>query len=116
MKEESPDTETSRRKQVLIVDDERGIVDSLAAIFRRAGYEAVSAYDAASALRHCNGTCPDLVLGDVMMPGMNGIDMAIQIRQRRLLISIARSIRTKRKPLSGYPTAKGFLFSEQEKR
>lgn len=34
----------------------------------------------------------------------------------RLLISIARSIRTKRKPLSGYPTAKGFLFSEQEKR
>lgn len=82
MKEESPDTETSRRKQVLIVDDERGIVDSLAAIFRRAGYEAVSAYDAASALRHCNGTCPDLVLGDVMMPGMNGIDMAIQIRQR----------------------------------
>ncbi len=70
------------KKHVLIVDDEHAIADTLAAILRNAGYHALAFYDPASALLHCRKICPDLVVSDVMMPVMNGIEMAIQIRQR----------------------------------
>jgi len=64
---------------VLIVDDERIIADTLTAIFNRNGYTALTAYDAKSALRMASLIPPELLLTDVMMPGMNGIDLAIAI-------------------------------------
>jgi CheY-like chemotaxis protein len=69
-------------KRVLVVDDERCIADTLAAILRNAGYEAAVAYDGESALQRCQSVQPHLVITDVVMPGMNGIDMAMRIRQR----------------------------------
>lgn len=69
------------RKLVLVVDDERMIADTLALILRKAQYDTIVAYDAASALRKCGEFHPDIVITDVVMPGMNGIEMAVQIRQ-----------------------------------
>ncbi|HKF21723.1 MAG TPA: response regulator [Candidatus Angelobacter sp.] len=69
------------QKRVLVVDDEVSIAETLTAIFRSAGYEAVAAYDAKSAIEKCFVFHPDLVLSDVMMPGMNGVEMAIVIQQ-----------------------------------
>lgn len=69
-------------KHVLVVDDEQCIADTLAAILNHAGYRAAAAYDAQIALAMCETSPPDLVISDVVMPGMNGIEMAIQIRQR----------------------------------
>lgn len=69
-------------KRIFVVDDERCIADTLAAILRNTGYEALALYDGRSALDECEFTTPDLVISDVMMPGTNGIEMAIEIKQR----------------------------------
>lgn len=69
------------QKSVLIVDDETAIADTLAVILRNAGYHAVALYDPLKALQCCQAACPDLVISDVMMPAMNGIEMAVQIQR-----------------------------------
>jgi DNA-binding response OmpR family regulator len=67
---------------IVVVDDERRIADTLALILNSKGYAAEAAHDGASALEICRRRVPDLVLTDVVMPGMNGIDLAIAIRQQ----------------------------------
>jgi DNA-binding NtrC family response regulator len=51
-------------------------------ILRQSGYEASPFYDAQSALEQIESCCPELVISDVVMPGMNGLDMAVLIRER----------------------------------
>ena len=69
------------RPVVLVVDDETVIADSLAAILRQNGIAAMTAYNGHSALEIARVVPPDLLLSDVAMPGMNGIDLAIAISQ-----------------------------------
>jgi DNA-binding response OmpR family regulator len=66
---------------VLVVDDETLIADSLAAILRQSGFAAMAAHDAYNALEIARVVPPDLLLSDVAMPGMSGIDLAIAISQ-----------------------------------
>lgn len=66
---------------VFVVDDERCIADTLAAILRNAGYEAHAFYDAESALKQAESGCPKLVISDVAMPGMSGVEMAVLFRE-----------------------------------
>jgi DNA-binding response OmpR family regulator len=66
---------------VLVVDDESSIADTLAEILSRNGYAAVAAYDADSALETALLKPPELLITDVMLPGMNGIDLAIHVRR-----------------------------------
>ncbi len=69
-------------KWIFVVDDEKTIADTLAVILRQSGYEASAFYDAQSALDKIDSCSPDLVISDVVMPGMNGVDMAVLIRKR----------------------------------
>jgi DNA-binding response OmpR family regulator len=66
---------------VLVVDDERVIADTLAAILGRSGFAALAAYQGFSALEIALANRPDLLLTDVAMPGMNGIELAIAVRK-----------------------------------
>jgi CheY-like chemotaxis protein len=66
---------------VLVVDDEAVIADTLTAILARNGYAAMAAYDGESALEVARSIAPDLLLTDVAMPGMSGIDLAIAVSQ-----------------------------------
>jgi DNA-binding response OmpR family regulator len=68
------------RPVVLVVDDERVIADTLAAILTKCGFAAMTAYDGPAALEIAALVPPELVITDVMMPGMTGIDLAIQLR------------------------------------
>jgi len=68
------------RLSVLIVDDERVIADTLSAIFRSNGYSVLTAYNGTSGLALAESAVPDLLITDVMMPGMNGVDLAIMVR------------------------------------
>lgn len=65
-------------RNILVVDDERPLADTLKAIFKRAGYNCSAVYSAVEALVVLGEMRPDLIISDVMMPVMNGIDFAIQ--------------------------------------
>jgi DNA-binding response OmpR family regulator len=70
------------RPFIVVVDDEKRIADTLALILNSKGYAAEAAHDGESALKICRRKNPDLVLSDVVMPGMNGIELAIVVRQQ----------------------------------
>lgn len=67
-------------KRVLIVDDEKAIVDILEFNLQRDGYEALKAYDGPEGLRMAREENPDLVLLDVMLPGMDGFTVCRTLR------------------------------------
>ena len=67
-------------KRVLFVDDERVIADTLAIIFSSQGYVTRAVYSAEQALELISYWLPDLAIIDVLLPGMNGIDLAIQLK------------------------------------
>lgn len=69
-------------KRILVVDDEECIAETLVLILRSFGYEATARNDARGALEECELRTPDLIISDVMMPEMNGIELAIQIEER----------------------------------
>jgi len=69
------------RPVVLVVDDERIIADTMSLIFGHNGFAALTAYDGASALELAAIIPPELLVTDVAMPGMTGIDLAISISQ-----------------------------------
>ena len=70
-----------KKLKLLIVDDERSINETLSIIFKKQGYEVLSAHDGAEAIRLLFQEQPDLALLDVSLPDMSGIDIAIRIRQ-----------------------------------
>src|ERR1700761_5968460 len=65
-----------RQRHVLVVDDETLIADSVAAILNRNGYVAVAKYNGTDALQSIQEQCPDIVVSDVVMPDLNGIQLA----------------------------------------
>ncbi len=68
------------KPRVLVVDDEHVIADTLAIILNRAGYDASAAYTGNEAVDLARSERPDLIISDVIMPDMNGIEAAIHIR------------------------------------
>ena len=65
---------------VLVVDDERTIADTLAIILNKAGFNASAVYSGAEAIESARSVKPDLIVSDVAMPDMNGIEAMIRIR------------------------------------
>jgi len=68
--------------RIVIIDDEKLIADTLALILRSEGYVAEVAYDGPSGLATCRDFHPHLVISDVIMPGMSGIEVAIELRRK----------------------------------
>jgi DNA-binding response OmpR family regulator len=71
----------SRRGTVLVVDDEPTITDVVSRYLRRAGYETRLAADGPSALQAAGTERPDLVVLDLMLPGMDGLEVMRRIRE-----------------------------------
>jgi CheY-like chemotaxis protein len=71
----------THRPVVLVVDDESVIADTLAEILTRSGYTAMPAYDAEDALETALLMPPELLITDVVLPGMSGIELAVTIRR-----------------------------------
>src|SRR5919201_711090 len=67
---------------ILIVDDEVSILNSLAPILEDEGYQATTAKSGQEALKMIQDAAPDLVLLDVSMPGMDGIDTLKRAREQ----------------------------------
>lgn len=67
--------------RVVIVDDEPRIVSGVKKYFEQAGFEVLAAYDGPSGLALALDARPDLVVLDLMLPGMDGIDVCRAIRR-----------------------------------
>lgn len=72
------------KKQILVVDDEIGALKLIGIMLERGGFQVVEARDAHAALDVLENTVPDMIILDVMMPGMNGIDLCKVIRTREV--------------------------------
>ncbi len=68
------------RPRIFVVDDESVIALSLATILCRSGFDAKSFTEPLKALKSALSEAPDLLISDVVMPEISGIDLAIQIQ------------------------------------
>lgn len=61
--------------KILIVEDDPDIVELLAYNLHQAGFETITAFNGEDALRHVNIQSPDLILLDLLLPGVDGLDI-----------------------------------------
>lgn len=79
---------------ILIVDDNREIVDSLGKLLALEGYDIITAYDGMEALEQLEKNKIDLILLDVMMPRLNGLSALMKIRESYKIPAIILSAKT----------------------
>jgi two-component system alkaline phosphatase synthesis response regulator PhoP len=82
---------------ILVVDDEQGILDLVSAYLRREGYQVYTAMDGPSGLQAARVYRPDLIVLDVMLPGMDGIELLTRLRRESdayVILLTARSEET----------------------
>jgi CheY-like chemotaxis protein len=67
-------------KRVVVIDDDEAVRRTLGRLLERAEYEVVLAPDGEEGLRRCRATAPDLVMTDIHLPGLDGIEVALALR------------------------------------
>ncbi|MEG9433431.1 MULTISPECIES: response regulator [unclassified Terriglobus] len=73
---------TPSKPKVLVADDEQVIANTLAIILNQAGFEAKAVYSGESAVEIIDQFQPNMLISDVIMTGMTGIEAAIKIREK----------------------------------
>ena len=66
--------------RILVVDDEERIVHFLSSKLKASGYEVITAGDGANGLEQARAQEPDLIVLDLIMPRMNGLEMLKELR------------------------------------
>ena len=72
-----------KAKSILVVDDNEDIRGLLSLVLQKEGYEVHAAEDGTAALQQTNEIKPDLILLDVMMPGLSGLEVLSTIRENK---------------------------------
>ena len=83
--------------KILVVDDEPNIIELVAAYLRREGYEVFTAPDGPAGLKAARALKPDLIVLDVMLPGMDGLEVLTRLRRESeayVILLTARSEET----------------------
>lgn len=68
-------------RKILVVDDEAVLVETIAYNLEQAGYQVTTAADGSSALEAANRETPDLIILDIMLPEMDGLEVCRQLRR-----------------------------------
>src|SRR5205807_336124 len=68
------------RPRILIIEDERALTDVLSYNLEREGYETIVSHDGAEGLRKAQTLLPDLVILDLMLPGLPGLEVCRELR------------------------------------
>ena len=69
------------KPRVLVIDDEENVCDLITLYFEKAGYEVMCAGDGSDGIEIVRSDKPDLVILDLMLPGMDGLDVCREIRK-----------------------------------
>lgn len=67
-------------KTVLVVDDEEAVVEFVGSLLEDAGYRVLRAFDGRAALEVARAEHPDVVITDIMMPVMNGLELCQELQ------------------------------------
>jgi CheY-like chemotaxis protein len=78
----SSSTGSASKPRVLVADDEQVIANTLVIILNQAGFEARAVYSGEKAIEMLDSFQPDMLISDVIMTGMTGIEAAIEVRSR----------------------------------
>ena len=65
--------------KILVVDDEQAVADTLCMIFKKRGFDCRTAYTGFEAIATTDEFCPELLLCDISMPGMNGLEVVAKV-------------------------------------
>lgn len=82
------------KSKILVIDDEQSILDLVTAYLRKEGFEYLTAKDGPSGLQTARAHKPDLVVLDIMLPGMDGIELLTQLRRESDVYVIMLTART----------------------
>lgn len=74
--------EINMSKKILVVDDEKNIVDIIAFNLHKEGYDVICAYDGEKGLALAFAENPELILLDIMMPGLDGFEVCKKVREK----------------------------------
>src|SRR4249920_106850 len=75
-----PSTRSNASPRILLVDDDRDLLVPLAEQLRHDGFDVTTAHDGEEALRRLDTAWPDLLIIDLLMPGMDGLTLAREIK------------------------------------
>lgn len=70
-----------KRSRILVVDDQPNNIQVVGSILRHLGYEIISAFDGPTVFQQLDSRTPDLILLDLLMPGMNGYDICVHLKE-----------------------------------
>src|SRR6266700_2163961 len=68
-------------RKILVIDDESVLVETIAYNLEQAGYQVITAEDGTSALQAAYRELPDLIILDIMLPEMDGLEVCRQLRR-----------------------------------
>jgi two-component system alkaline phosphatase synthesis response regulator PhoP len=80
--------------KILIIDDEQSIINLVSAYLRPEGYEVHTATDGPTGLKAARGLNPDLIVLDIMLPGLDGIELLTQLRRESEVYVIMLTAKT----------------------
>lgn len=87
------DSEVTKQK-VLVIDDEENVCELISLYFSKAGYEVVTAADGTEGIDKVRQNRPDVVILDLMLPGMDGLDVCKELRKQSNIPIIMVTART----------------------
>ena len=67
---------------ILVIDDEQGILETLRILLRNEGFDVTVAQGGKAGLEQLKGSAPDIVLTDVKMPGVGGLDILAAVKEQ----------------------------------
>ena len=80
--------------KILVIDDEPSIVNLVAAYLKPEGYEVLTAMDGESGLKAARALRPDLIILDIMLPGIDGIELLSRLRRESEVYVILLTAKT----------------------
>ena len=81
-------------KKILVIDDEKSIIELVTAYLRPEGFEVLTASDGSTGLKVARANKPDLIVLDIMLPGLDGIDLLTQLRRESNVYVILLTAKT----------------------
>jgi DNA-binding NtrC family response regulator len=77
-----------KHKSILLVDDDKDICTSLTKVFEKSGYAVFTAHDGREALDFLDKNTVDIIISDLRMPNMDGMEFMKEIRRRKIEIPV----------------------------